>query len=113
MKNPVSSISNVAHCRLALRRIVSFSRAHSWLARHAADLYFDGPVFSIARFVGGIVSQAVLRSYFIGYLRKCRLRILQTRGNKVSATAGSCQIVHLTPRKVVKVTADRHLLERA
>src|SRR6267143_1218220 len=83
---------------LALRGIVAFPCAHSWLSSHAADLYFDGPVFSVARFVGGIVTQAVLRPYFIGYLRKCRLRILQARGHKVSATACFCQLVHFTPR---------------
>src|SRR6185436_2721972 len=84
---------------------------HLRTIRRALDLYPDSSKFSIARFVGRIVTQTVLRPDLVCYARKGRARVLETRSEKIPAAACLRHLVHFAPRKIVEVAADLHLFK--
>src|SRR5882672_535982 len=97
---------------LTLRSIVSFPCANLRLLQRALHLYANRSKLTIARFVGWIVTQTVLRADLCCYPRKSRARILQTRREEIPATARLRQLIHFAAREVVEVTANLHLFER-
>src|SRR3569832_1380504 len=71
---------------LLFRRVIAVSRAHCGFVFHAAHFEFDRTIFSVASFVGWIVTQTVLRADVLGYLRKRSARICK-RGRDHASTA--------------------------
>src|SRR5690349_8531582 len=97
---------------LLFRRVVAVARAYDCYVFHAAHFEFDRAIFSVASFVGWIVTQTVLRADVLGHLRKRRARIGECGRDHASATRDTREIIHLAAREIVELAADRHSFKR-
>src|SRR6185503_19234576 len=93
---------------LLFRRVVTIARADNCFVFQASHFEFDRTILPVASFVGWIVTETVLRPDILSHTRKRCARIGECRGDKTPATRNTREIIHLTAREIIKLSADRH-----
>src|ERR1700752_1841263 len=92
--------------------VVSVAGANLGFLFHSLDLELDVAKLSVARFVGWVITETVLRADVSGHACKRSTRIFQRRRSKTPSAGDAREFVHLAPGKVVELTADRHAFKR-